>query len=70
VKSIKANPNGVIPVASAPFLENFIERYGGRIKAVYAMVMTVPHMFGFHTKAKHEFAVDLYVIEVQKTHVE
>ena len=70
VKSIKANPNGVIPVASAPFLGNFIERYGGRIKAVYAMVMTVPHMFGFHTKAKHEFVVDLYVIEVQKTHVE
>ena len=27
------------------------------------MVMAIPYMFDFHTKRKHEFAVDLYIIE-------
>lgn len=27
------------------------------------MVLAIPHMFDFHTKRKHEFVVDLYVIE-------
>jgi len=27
------------------------------------MLMTIPRMFDFHTKIKHEFVVDLYVIE-------
>jgi putative methylase len=70
VKSLKASPNGVVSVAPAAFLKEFIERYGGRIKAVYASVMTIPHMFGFHTKAKHEFVVDLYVIEAQEKQIE
>ncbi|HVP26089.1 MAG TPA: METTL5 family protein [Candidatus Bathyarchaeia archaeon] len=45
------------------FLENFIEGHGGEIQTVYPMVMSIPHMFSFHTKRKHEFAVDLYVIK-------
>lgn len=66
VKSLKASSYGVSSVAPAPFLEEFIDRHGGRIKAVYALVMTIPHMFDFHTKVKHEFVVDLYVIEAQR----
>jgi len=54
---------GAIPVNPSLFLKRFIEQHGGRVKAVYAMVMTIPHMFSFHTKKRHEFVVDLYVLE-------
>jgi len=50
-------------VLSATFLKRFIEKNGGQVKAVYPLVMNIPHMFDFHTKKKHEFRVDLYVIE-------
>jgi putative methylase len=50
-------------VSSSPFLGRFVEEYGGRIMGVYAMVMTIPYMFNFHTKRRHEFIVDLYVIQ-------
>jgi putative methylase len=63
VKSLKANPNGFVPVPPSPFLKKFIEERGGRIEAVYAMLMMIPRMFDFHTKKKHQFAVDLYVID-------
>jgi putative methylase len=63
IKKLKASKANVAPVAPSPFLKNFIEGRGGKIKAVYALIMTVPHMFGFHTKRKHEFIADLYVIE-------
>jgi putative methylase len=53
----------LISVSPSPFLENFVQERGGKIKAVYAMIMTIPHMFDFHSKKKHEFVVDLYVIE-------
>jgi len=60
LKAHKANIEAVRP---SPFLDSFIEEHGGRIRGVYAMVMTVPHMFDFHTKKRHGFVVDLYVIE-------
>jgi putative methylase len=50
-------------VSSSPFLKKFIEKHGGEIAAVHPMVMTIPYMFNFHTKKRHEFIVDLYVIE-------
>jgi putative methylase len=55
-------------VCSSPsaFLERFIEQRNGHIKAVYSLMMTVPHMFGFHEKKRHEFPVDLFVIEARK----
>lgn len=63
IKRLKRNKVALEPVAPNSFLEKFIEEHDGRIKAVYAMLMTIPHMFEFHTKRKHEFLVDLYVIE-------
>ena len=63
IKKLKANKTGIAPVAAPSFLKNFIEERGGKIKAVYAMIMTIPHMFSFHTKRKHEFVADLFVIE-------
>jgi putative methylase len=63
IERLKTSAEGVSPVDPSPFLKEFIESRGGRIRAVYAMVMTVPHMFNFHTKRRHEFVVDLYVLE-------
>jgi len=63
IKKSKANKTNVVPVQPSSFLEKYIEKHGGKIRAVYALVMTIPHMFSFHTKKKHEFIVDLYIIE-------
>jgi putative methylase len=63
IKKLKASKNSIAPVPPSFFLERFIEKHGGKIKAVYAVIMTIPHMFRFHTKRKHEFVADLYVIE-------
>jgi len=66
LKELKTKQNGLVPVLPSPFLEKFIEVLGGKIKAVYAMMLTIPYMFNFHAKKKHEFIVDLYVIEGKK----
>jgi len=63
IKKLRAGKSGVGPVSPSPFLRRFIEKRGGKIRAVYAMVMTIPHMFNFHEKRRHEFIADLYVIE-------
>ena len=63
MKSLKANPGSLLQVASSPFIEKFVRSHGGVVKAVYAMLMTIPRMFDFHTKLRHDFVVDLYVIK-------
>jgi putative methylase len=62
IKQLKAS-SGFLQVPPSPFLERFVTKHNGAVKAVYAMLMTIPRMFDFHTKIKHEFVVDLYVIE-------
>lgn len=47
----------------SPFLERFITTNGGKVKAVYFLTMSIPHMFDFHQKRVHKFPVNLYVIE-------
>jgi putative methylase len=63
LKRLKATPNGLLQVAPSPFIEKFVENRQGMVKAVYALLMTIPRMFAFHTKTKHNFVVDLYVIK-------
>ena len=63
INKVKASSDGTVTVSPSPFMKKLIEENGGRIKAVYALLMTVPHMFSFHTERKHDFIVDLYVIE-------
>jgi len=60
---LKSSGSGLIEVQPSIFLKQFIERHGGVVRAVYAMLMTIPKMFDFHTKVRHDFVVDLYVIE-------
>ncbi len=63
VKQLKANKSGLLQVAPAPFLERFVKDHGGSVEAVYALLMTIPRMFDFHTKARYDFVVDLYVLK-------
>lgn len=63
IKRLSGRGTRFIPVPPSPFLKRFIEKHGGEIRAVYAMLTTIPHMFDFHRKRKHRFVVDLYVIE-------
>jgi len=53
----------MVQVQPSPFLERFITKNGGRVEAVYAMLMTIPKMFDFHHKLKHDFVIDLYIIK-------
>ena len=53
---------GFSPGSPSSFLKRFIEQHNGEIRTVYTTVMTIPHMFSFHRKAKYRFLVDLYVI--------
>jgi putative methylase len=63
IKRLKANPASLLQAAPSPFIEKFVESRHGVVEAVYAMPMTIPRMFDFHTKMKHDFVVDLYVIK-------
>lgn len=63
IAKVKAAPDGIIRAEPNAFIERRINDCQGKIVDVYEMLMAVPHMFGFHTRMKHEFVVDLYVIE-------
>jgi putative methylase len=62
IKQLKAS-HGFLRVPASAFLERFVVQHGGTVIAVYAMLMTIPHMFDFHKKLKHDFIIDLYVIK-------
>jgi len=62
LKRLRFNSSGLEVVTPSPFFRGFVENRGRKILGVYAMLMSVPHMFDFHDKLKHEFVVDLYVI--------
>jgi putative methylase len=63
IRSLKANPWNLLKVAPSSFIENFVASRNGFVKAVYAMPMTIPHMFDFHTKLRYDSVIDLYIIE-------
>ncbi|MGD6807782.1 MAG: METTL5 family protein [Candidatus Bathyarchaeia archaeon] len=61
IKMLKST-GGMVQVQPSPFLDRFVAKNGGSVAAVYAMLMTIPKMFDFHRKLKHDFVIDLYVI--------
>ncbi|UCC33603.1 MAG: methyltransferase [Candidatus Bathyarchaeota archaeon] len=67
IRRLRSRGTRSISTQPSPFLKRFIEKYGGRIREVYAMLMEIPHMFDFHDKKKHRFIVDLYVIDGSHT---
>ena len=62
LKELKTCSEGAIQVSSSSFMERFVEENGGTVDSVYALLMTIPRMFSFHSEKKHEFVVDLYVL--------
>jgi putative methylase len=66
VRRLKAN-GGLLQVEPSPFLTRFIEAHGGKIRAVYALLLVIPRMFDFHTKTRSEIIIDLYVIQSTKS---
>ena len=62
IKQLKAC-SGFLQVPPSPFLERFVTKHNGAVEAVYAMLMTIPRIFDFQKKLKHDFVVDLYVIK-------
>jgi len=66
IKQLKSSNDSLLQIAPSPFIKRFVENHDGSVKAVYAMLMTIPRMFSFHTKAKHTFIADLYVIEMNR----
>jgi len=63
IKRLKANAGSLMRVSPSPFIQKFAEDHGGSVEAVYALLMTIPRMFDFHTKSRHDFVVDLYLIK-------
>jgi putative methylase len=63
IHRLKASPSDLLQVEPSPFIEKFVKSRRGVVKGVYAMLMTIPRMFDFHTKMKHDFVVDLYLIK-------
>lgn len=63
LKKLKAQRAYIPSVTPSPFLKKFIEDHSGKIRTVQGMILTIPHMFRFHSKKRHEFIVDLFIIE-------
>ncbi len=62
LRKLTAGGGQLVRIEAPPFLARFVEKLGGRVEAVYALPLVIPHMFDFHTKARREIVVDLYVI--------
>jgi putative methylase len=63
VAKLRSGGGQPLQVEASPFIQRFVEERGGRVEAVYGLPLIIPHMFDFHTKARHEIVIDLYVIK-------
>lgn len=61
IQRLKSSHGRLLQVDASPFLVRLVEEHGGVVSAVYALSMTMPRMFEFHTKLHRDFVVDLYV---------
>jgi putative methylase len=66
IQGLKRARGDLLRVQPSPFIEKFVEERGGAVSAVYALLMTIPRMFDFHTKPRHDFVADLYVIKSKR----
>ena len=65
VAKLRSRGGQPLQIEASPFIQRFVEERGGRVEAVYALPLAIPRMFDFHTKAKHDIVIDLYVIETR-----
>ena len=66
IAQLRSSGGNPLKVEPSSFLNRFVEEHGGRVEAVYAVLLAIPRMFDFHTRAKHEIAIDLYVIKKER----
>jgi putative methylase len=59
---LKVSGGQPLQIEASSFLQKFVEEHGGRVEAVYALLLAIPKMFDFHTHTKYETAIDLYMI--------
>ena len=45
------------------FIKKFIEKHNGKVTSIFHMKMTIPKLFGFHTRERRNIAVDLFRTE-------
>ncbi len=62
IGKLKASGGQLLQVEASAFIQKFVQERGGRVEGVYALSLAIPKMFDFHTKAKHDIVIDLYVI--------
>ena len=62
IRKLKACGGQLLQVEASAFIQKFIQERGGRVEGVYALSLSIPKMFDFHTKTRHDIVVDLYVI--------
>jgi len=53
------------PAPVAPFLERFVEQQGAKIEASFTIPMTIPHLFKFHRKPRHQILANLIVVDAR-----
>lgn len=46
------------------FIKSYIEKYGGRIEAIYLSEIEIPYLFSFHRKPKHTVRINVYRVVV------
>jgi putative methylase len=63
VGKLKSGGGQLLQVEASSFIQRFVEERGGRVTAVFALPLSIPKMFDFHTKARHDIVIDLYVIK-------
>ncbi len=62
LRRLESVHGNLLAVEPSSFIRRYVEERGGDVLAVYSLLMRIPRMFDFHTKARHGFVVDLYVI--------
>jgi putative methylase len=62
ISKLKGAHGTLLRVEPSSFIKRYVEERGGTVLAVYSLLMRIPRLFDFHTKTKHEFIVDLYVV--------
>lgn len=62
IRRLKSSHGTLLQVEASPFIKEFVEERAGVVLAVYPLLIPIPHMFEFHTKAKRDIIIDLYVM--------
>ncbi len=63
MEKLESRDQQLMQVEPNPFVKQYTEKLGGRVVGTYALPLSIPRMFEFHTKTKRKIIVDLYIIK-------